>query len=86
MNKGVCKYCGCKTSVAALKKKSAIRSKNISKALKNRVDQGLPVGRPKKSSYIEIVLLRNEGLSMQVIADKLRVSKGSVQYALRGVK
>ena len=41
------------------------------------------VGRPREVSYDEIYKMRDQGHSVQRIADKIGMSRGSVQHALR---
>jgi DNA invertase Pin-like site-specific DNA recombinase len=44
--------------------------------------RGKILGRPKQRDDIAIAELRNQGLTIQAIANRLHISKGSVQAAL----
>ena len=43
-------------------------------------------GRPKKLDDAKVTKLKDKGMSLQEIADKLDVSKGAIQFALKRSK
>ena len=79
MSEPLCPQCGQRRpngwTEAVRKRKSA----NIKAALAI-ADR---VGRYRETDYAKIYQLRDGGMSLQKIADTLRISRGSVQHALR---
>ena len=55
----------------------------LANARANGTRSGKPIGKPRKSNYEMIYLLRDRGLSFREISRKLEISEGSVQWALK---
>lgn len=66
-----------------LELRDEIRRENIHRGLKKAKSGGTAIGRPKKADDLKIRELRDEGYSLQEIANQLGISVGSVQYSLR---
>jgi DNA invertase Pin-like site-specific DNA recombinase len=64
------------------KSRRIIQGERIHLALSNSKKEGQPVGRPRQVDYQQILNLRRNGLSIQKIADQLKISRGAVQNCL----
>jgi DNA invertase Pin-like site-specific DNA recombinase len=84
--KHTCTHCKQIISKKRLLEMRQEKVRNIKFGIYKAKLEGKQLGRPKKSDYNHILNLRHQGLSIQKIADALKISRGSVQYALRGVK
>ncbi len=59
------------------------RSDSIKAAFAKVKAEGGRVGRKRKTDYMEIVQLSKSGMGTTKIAGQLKISRGSVQHALR---
>jgi len=65
-------------------KQRAKQAENIRKTLKDRKEQGLPVGRPKLRDDKKIAALRSEGYSIREISKITGYCTYSVHCSIRG--
>lgn len=55
----------------------------LSETLLRKVGLGEQVGRPRIANRDEVIALRQTGLSISQVAEKLNISKGSAQYNIQ---
>lgn len=79
-----CKHCGQNISDKLLKEKKDKSFQKRQKTLDKLRKANIRFGRPRTTNYFKVRELREAGFSLNQIASKLNVSKGSVQYALKG--
>lgn len=78
-----CSLCKREFSNEEIVLRSKRRGENTRRGLKLRQAQGMSIGRPRNIDYEEIIRLRSLGMSLSSISGQLRISRGSVQHALR---
>lgn len=78
-----CPYCKRQLSNNFLKQRAKERATAISLGLRKTKAEGGRIGRNRKYDYMEIVALRDKGLSIREIMIAVGASRGSVQNALR---
>ena len=81
--KSPCKHCGQAIPDEIIEAREMIRRSKIREALSASKEIK---GRPRMVDYSEIIYWREHGLSINEIADKLKISRGSVQNALQKEK
>ncbi len=60
------------------------RSENIKAGIDRAKASGSQIGRPRIADYEKIRTLRKSGMSHRKIQEELNVTRGSIQYALKG--
>jgi transposase-like protein len=63
-----------------------LSSEERGRRIKSALATAENVGRPRKADPVKVRTLRMTGYSLSAIAERLKVSKGAVQYALKEKK
>lgn len=66
-----------------VEKAKALSTERKIKSIEDRRKRGDRIGRPRQIEYEVIRRLRDHGFSIQRIANELKVSRGTVNHALR---
>ncbi len=78
----ICWSCGQKITKELIENRKKKKSFNIKKAMALSKKNGIKIGRPRILDYQKVYALDDKGLSLGEISEKLKVSRGMVQYAL----